>query len=117
MIQSRCQARGYTCPELVVKGTIYCITHAREQANKYMRRRNMIKYDRNWSKLRFSHLSKYPFCVDCARHGQSMVAQEVDHIIPHRGDWRLFGDPNNLQSLCKPCHSRKTRLETYGGRV
>lgn len=29
-----------------------------------------------------------------------------DHIRPHRGDLRLFLDPDNLQTLCKDCHDR-----------
>ena len=32
----------------------------------------------------------------------------VDHIVPHRGDARLFWDEDNWQPLCKSCHDRKT---------
>ncbi|MGM9649714.1 MAG: HNH endonuclease [Butyricicoccaceae bacterium] len=35
----------------------------------------------------------------------------MDHIKPHRGDWGLFADQNNLESLCHRCHSRKTLAE------
>jgi 5-methylcytosine-specific restriction endonuclease McrA len=37
-------------------------------------------------------------------------ATEADHIVPHRGDVKLFmhGD---LQSLCHRCHSKKTMTE------
>ena len=35
-------------------------------------------------------------------------ATVVDHIIPHRGDKRLFWDEKNWQPLCKDCHDRKT---------
>jgi 5-methylcytosine-specific restriction protein A len=38
-------------------------------------------------------------------------AEVVDHIRPHRGDWALFIDPGNHQSLCKSCHDRKTAAE------
>ena len=30
------------------------------------------------------------------------------HIRPHRGDPVLFWDEKNWQSLCKPCHDKKT---------
>ena len=32
----------------------------------------------------------------------------LDHIIPHRGDQKLFWDEGNWQALCKACHDRKT---------
>jgi 5-methylcytosine-specific restriction protein A len=54
-------------------------------------------------------LAREPLCRICRRGGQAMAATEVDHIVPRsRGGsdtWR------NLQSLCKPCHSRKTARE------
>jgi 5-methylcytosine-specific restriction protein A len=31
--------------------------------------------------------------------------------VPFRGDWMLFVDSENHQSLCKSCHDRKTALE------
>jgi 5-methylcytosine-specific restriction protein A len=30
--------------------------------------------------------------------------QVVNHRTPHKGDWSLFIDPANHQSVCKPCH-------------
>jgi 5-methylcytosine-specific restriction enzyme A len=42
---------------------------------------------------------------------------EIDHIIPHKGDWVLFsGGVNyeNLQGLCKKHHSEKTARELAG---
>ena len=35
----------------------------------------------------------------------------VDHITPFRGDWALFIDPANHESLCETCHNRKTAKE------
>jgi 5-methylcytosine-specific restriction endonuclease McrA len=36
----------------------------------------------------------------------------VDHIIPHRGDDRLFWDRSNWQALCAHHHnSNKQRLD------
>lgn len=40
----------------------------------------------------------------------------ADHKQPHRGDPGLFWDPDNVQTLCKPCHDgRKQREERRGG--
>lgn len=43
--------------------------------------------------------------------GEMVKATVVDHIIPHRGDQKLFWDQRNWQSLCKQCHDRKTLTE------
>jgi hypothetical protein len=38
----------------------------------------------------------------------------VDHIVPHGGDQTLFWDAANHQTLCEPCHNRKTATEDGG---
>ena len=68
----------------------------------------MYKTD-TWLKiLRPAQLAKEPFCRECAKIGVRAYATDVDHIVDHKGDWSLFSDPSNLQSLCHSCHSRKT---------
>lgn len=50
----------------------------------------------------------------CLDRGETKAASVSDHVIPHRGDERLFWE-GELQSLCKPCHSRlKQREEIHG---
>lgn len=61
--------------------------------------------------LRPEQLLAEPFCRECARKGRRVRASVVDHVRPHRGDWALFTDRGNLQSLCKSCHDRKTAFE------
>lgn len=34
-----------------------------------------------------------------------------DHIQPHRGNWYLFWDETNLQTLCKRCHDKIKQSE------
>nr|DAE96978.1 MAG TPA: HNH endonuclease [Caudoviricetes sp.] len=46
--------------------------------------------------------------------GEIVPATEVDHIIPHRGDQKLFWDMSNWQALCHNCHSAKTAREDGG---
>ena len=43
---------------------------------------------------------------DCAVCGSRLEQFEADHVVP----WSLGGSTNteNLQLLCKPCHSAKT---------
>jgi 5-methylcytosine-specific restriction protein A len=84
-------------------------------------------YDYKWVKLRNWFIKRNPLCVDCLKIGITTawttavikgklkrVSNEVDHIIPHKGNLRLKTDPNNLQTLCKSHHSRKTATEDGG---
>ncbi len=38
-------------------------------------------------------------------------ATDVDHIVPYRGNMKVFWDRSNWQALCHRRHSRKTRRE------
>ena len=73
-------------------------------------------YNGRWRKYRRGYLNEHPFCADpYGRHGEVLVlATDLDHITPHRGNQRLFWDPNNHQPLCKCCHSTKTATEDGG---
>jgi 5-methylcytosine-specific restriction protein A len=77
---------------------------------------NKLYKGKRWRRLRNTQLTKQPFC-QCPEHeGRYVEADIVDHIKPHRGDLRLFYDPDNLQSMTKHCHdSYKQKLE--GGRA
>ena len=64
-------------------------------------------YNARWRRARIAFLQKHPLCAECQREGKLTPATVVDHIIPHRGDQRLFWDKTNWQPLCKDCHARK----------
>lgn len=68
-------------------------------------------YDNRWARAARAFLRDNPLCVHHLEQGRSVPATEVDHIIPHKGDQALFWDVDNWQSLCKRCHSAKTRKE------
>jgi hypothetical protein len=36
--------------------------------------------------------------------GKVAAAKIVDHVIPHKGNLKLFWDRANWQPLCKACH-------------
>jgi len=64
-------------------------------------------HNTRWRKLRAWHLMQHPLCVLCAQLGRTTAGNTVDHIKPHSGpDDPLLWDPTNLQTLCRPCHSR-----------
>ncbi len=62
-------------------------------------------------RLRLEQLLREPFCRECVRKGIRTKAAVVDHIKPFRGDWELFVDAANHQSLCKHHHDQKTARE------
>lgn len=99
------------CPALTREG--YCAKHKPKRAE----RRASAEYHGWYSldiwthNLRPNQLLREPWCQECARRGIRTRATVADHITPHRGDWKLFVDPKNHQSLCKRCHDRKTALE------
>lgn len=57
-----------------------------------------------WQSMRRDQLQQEPLCRYCTQQGDITPATVVDHIEPHRGDEAKAFDPDNLQSLCKPCH-------------
>ena len=65
-----------------------------------------------WRRLRAVILGERPLCQHCLDRGVIEPATEVDHVDNDPTDNR----PEALQSLCKPCHSRKTQAD-MGKRV
>jgi 5-methylcytosine-specific restriction endonuclease McrA len=65
-------------------------------------------YDKDWRELRNAHLAEEPYCRHCAQRGIERWAQTVDHIESIREAPERRLDDTNLQSLCWPCHNRKT---------
>lgn len=70
-------------------------------------------YGYKWQKASKLFLDANPLCVACLGTGTVEPSTEVDHIIPHRGDPKLFWRRSNWQALCKTCHSAKTARETF----
>jgi len=103
------------CPELIEVGQTYCEKHAALMQKNYERdhrdRKKHNMYGSKWRRERASFLRKNPLCVECLKRGIYEPATEVDHIVPHDGDDKLFWRRSNWQALCKRCHSAKTRRE------
>jgi 5-methylcytosine-specific restriction protein A len=76
--------------------------------------RHQRGYTNKWAKVAKQYLAEHPWCKACAQIGRKTPATEVDHIVRHQGDQRLFWRRDNWQQLCKPCHSSKTRDEMLG---
>jgi 5-methylcytosine-specific restriction protein A len=67
-------------------------------------------YGSKWQRESKAFLAR-PENEHCAC-GCGRLADCVDHIIPHRGDMRLFWDRKNWQPLASsPCHSSRKQSQ------
>ena len=98
------------CPRLVRHGEKYCEAHRALHPGE-VRSATTRGYNGEWRKARTAFLHAHPFCAECMKRGVFTKATVVDHITPHRGDYNLFWDRSNWQSLCKGCHDVKTGKE------
>jgi 5-methylcytosine-specific restriction protein A len=91
----------------------YCDVHAKQMSQQYESERADDPFRRQyhtqaWRPItRDIVLARDPICMEC----HAAASTEVDHIIPAREYAGDFYDPDNLQGLCKPCHSAKTARE------
>lgn len=94
----------------------YCAQHQKDRQQYDQHRGNSSERGYNWAwrKYRTGFLRSHPLCAACMRDHRITAATVVDHVVPHKGDQALFWAPANHQSLCKPCHDRKTRTEDMG---
>jgi len=80
------------------------------------RQRSKRLYDSaRWRKSRARHLLEHPLCVLCERQGITKAGDTVDHIVEHNGDYDLFWDESNWQTLCRSCHSGIKRRQEHNG--
>ena len=98
------------CAALVEPGKQYCEKHLplHPEVTRSAGRRG---YGSRWQRESKQFLQSHPLCAECMKQGRYTKATVVDHIKPHRGDPKLFWDRTNWQSLCKPCHDKKTLTE------
>lgn len=86
-----------------------CHPHAvprdRPRANVAVRR---LYRTVRWQRLRRLVLSEEPLCCDCQAEGHVQPSEDVDHVIPHRGDSVLFWSRKNLVGRCHAHHAAKT---------
>jgi 5-methylcytosine-specific restriction protein A len=94
-----------------------CEVHARQKQKQSDAQRGSAHqrgYTSRWQKARITFLQRHPLCKNHEQQGQIVEATIVDHIVPHKGDQKLFWDASNWQPLCKPCHDKKTASEDGG---
>lgn len=110
--------KGLRCGVLVEIGSgSYCDACKAKGCGKDQRPGSTERgYNSKWQRESKAYLVANPIAVDWFKeHGGRLFAAEcVDHIVPHRGDKKLFWDRNNWQGLTKADHDRKTAIEDGG---
>jgi 5-methylcytosine-specific restriction protein A len=105
-----CRHRG--CPKLTHEPGGFCDLHLSEARRVYDRARGNSTqrgYGAGHRKRRLFVLRRDPLCIECLKRNRTTASSQADHIIPLSA-----GGPDtveNMQGLCKPCHSRKTLEE------
>lgn len=67
-----------------------------------------------WKKLRWATLTRDRFtCQRCGKLEGDTSKLVADHVLPHRGDEKLFWD-GDLTTLCATCHSGAKQREERG---
>ncbi len=66
-------------------------------------------YDAAWKRTRDRILAFEPFCRHCTAQGLTILATEVDHVIPK--DEGGTDDDSNLCPLCHSHHVTKTHAD------
>ena len=64
-------------------------------------------YGSRWQRQRALFLAR-PENAVCCVPDCNQPAAVVDHVIPHRGDYRLLWDVANWQPMCARHHNQKT---------
>ena len=66
-------------------------------------------YGPRWRRARAAYLARHPLCVPCQAAGRLVPATVVDHVVPHRGDQRLFWDEAQLGAAVQALPRRQDR--------
>lgn len=75
---------------------------------EHIRHSKRVTSTRRWQAVRHAVLERDGWaCVKCGARRRL----EVDHVLPVRARPDLAFDPRNCQTLCGPCHTKKTRVE------
>jgi 5-methylcytosine-specific restriction enzyme A len=70
-------------------------------------------YGSKWQRESKAFLSRPEnvLCRQCKARGRLVSAHQVDHIVPHRKDPKLFWARSNWQPLCAKCGAEKSARE------
>ncbi len=95
-----------TCGKIVAHGDL-CACQKRRRVETDARRPSARDrgYTTKWEHARREFLRLHPRCAFCGK-----PANVVDHIVPHKGDMKLFWRHSNWQPLCERCHNSTKKI-------
>jgi 5-methylcytosine-specific restriction protein A len=97
-----------------------CPDHRRAVARTYDRARGSSAargYGYRWQVASKAFLRAHPLCECPECQGgkvRVLIADVVDHRVPHKGDMQLFWNQANWQPMHHDCHNKKTATEDGG---
>jgi 5-methylcytosine-specific restriction protein A len=95
------------CNKLVKSGR--CESHRKQADRKYEKDRESDPW-RGWihsARYRQAiaiYKADYPLCKRCLDAGRVTPVYIVHHIVEHKGDWDMFWDQSNWESICNKHH-------------
>lgn len=106
------------CRRAIPSGESYCAQHASLHVDTAQRKQydaarpaaHRFYHTARWQKIRHAYIIRHPLCCKCYERGVIRQAEVVDHII-EISDGGSMTSSDNLQSLCRYCHAKKTQAE------
>lgn len=96
---------------VLVRGASRCATHGR-QTERYRGSAASRGYDAEWAAFRNAYIDDH--CHQCGITEDEAEQPLELHHLDGLGPLGPRGyDPTNLQTLCKPCHTRETATGTH----
>ena len=95
----------YPCPNLAEPGSSFCLAHQPASTPATKKVRKPFYINPGWKRYRKWYLSGHPLCERCQRHGKTVPATLVHHIVELEDGGEPF-DPANTEALCASCHNK-----------
>lgn len=114
-----CVAAGIR--DLAVTGRANGVVHAAAPLSEQQMRRTKVAANRAsslysscaWKESSRAYLVANPFCVRCEEESRLVLADCVEHLVPHCGHKSLFWDRSNWQPLCQSCRDKRIVKEHF----